>query len=144
MSLKYAECCFRLSVFRLSGLYGFVDVNGERPCEYDYLKLSTVWLPLQLVLMKSFTSEAEAAGPHKTFAQFLLLFFRGLFLIFHVIWIQVSFYSPQHAHILFISTPKTPTLSIYEGKRHQHWSETYLPAPSRWPPTVFKLETHFK
>lgn len=39
-------------------------------------------MPLQLVLIKSSTS--EAAGSHKTFAQFLLLFF-GLFLIFHVI-----------------------------------------------------------
>lgn len=24
----------------------FVDMNGERPCEYDYLKLSAVWIPL--------------------------------------------------------------------------------------------------
>lgn len=111
------------AVFRLcSNLFFFtwtenVDLNGEIPCEYDFLKLSIVCIPLQLVLMKSFTAEAVALRSHKTFAQFLLLFF--LVLICRVIG-NLSFLLVTSAHAYFIhfNPQKTPTLSIYEGIHH--------------------------
>lgn len=82
-------------ILNSEGLYFFLALRSDcRFCEYDYVKLSAVWTPL---LMES-----------STFAAFAPVF--GLFLICHVIGIQVSFSSLQHMHILFISTPN-----------HQHY-----------------------
>lgn len=86
-------------------------MKGESPCEYDYLKPSIVCIPLQLVLMKSFTPESVAPRSHKTFAQFLLLFFFFLVLICHIIG-NASFLIVTSAHAYFIH---------FNPKKHQYY-----------------------